>query len=63
IYIPVYMDFRGRIYPLLNYLTYQGVDLARSLILFDDNEEINDDGISYLYQYFANVYGFNKKSI
>lgn len=30
---PTFMDFRGRIYPTPNYLSYQGGDLARSLIV------------------------------
>jgi DNA-directed RNA polymerase len=40
-YLPTYADFlkkRGRVYTLSNYLTYQGNDLARSLLLFDSNE-------------------------
>ena len=37
-YLPVYADFRGRIYTLSNYLSYEGNDLARSLILFDSEE-------------------------
>jgi hypothetical protein len=35
IYFPTYLDFRGRIYPISSYLTYQGNDLARSLLLFN----------------------------
>lgn len=33
-YLPVFVDFRGRVYPLSNYISYQGGDLARSLISF-----------------------------
>jgi hypothetical protein len=33
-YLPVFSDFRGRFYPLSNYLNSQGGDLARSLIKF-----------------------------
>jgi hypothetical protein len=36
IYLPTFLDFRGRIYPSPNYLSYQGGDLARSLLLFKD---------------------------
>ena len=34
IYFPTFLDFRGRIYPNPNYLSYQSNDLARSLLLF-----------------------------
>jgi DNA-directed RNA polymerase len=43
-YLPTFADFRGRIYTYSNYLSYQGTDLARSLIFFDkgDNEITNE---------------------
>lgn len=34
IFLPTFLDFRGRIYPTPNYLSYQGSDIARSLLLF-----------------------------
>lgn len=34
IYFPTFLDFRGRIYPAPNYLSYQSSDLARSLLIF-----------------------------
>ena len=34
IYFPTFLDFRGRVYPAPNYLSYQSNDLARSLLLF-----------------------------
>lgn len=34
IYFPTFADFRGRIYTYSGYLTYQGSDLARALLLF-----------------------------
>jgi DNA-directed RNA polymerase len=62
-YIPTFMDFRGRIYPLINYLNYQGDDLNRSLLLFaNEIEEITDTGLETLYSYFANLCGKSKES-
>lgn len=34
IYFPTFLDFRGRVYPNPNYLSYQSNDLARSLLTF-----------------------------
>ena len=34
LYFPTFADFRGRIYTLSHYLSYQGTDLNRSLLLF-----------------------------
>lgn len=63
-YLPVFADFRGRIYPLSNYLNYQGGDLVRSLLLFGDdhNEVLNDVGIECLNVYLANLAGYDKLS-
>lgn len=61
-YLPVYADFRGRIYTLSNYLSYQGNDLARSLLLFDNNEALTKQGYECLNVYFSNLAGYDKKS-
>lgn len=47
IYLPTFLDFRGRIYPIPVYLNYQGSDIARSLLLFKnvhENKE-NEKGV------------------
>lgn len=61
-YLPVFMDFRGRIYPLVNYLTYQGGDVARSLLSFhrSSNRAVNNDHILI---YLCNVFGVNNYSM
>lgn len=61
-FLPVYADFRGRIYTLSNYLSYQGNDLARSLLLFDSEESLSRKGLEYLKIYFTNLAGFDKLS-
>nr|QWO71472.1 RNA polymerase [Termitomyces sp. T70a] len=61
-YLLVFVNFRGRIYPLSNYLNYQGGDLARSLILFADgySEKLNETGIECLNIYLANLASYDK---
>jgi DNA-directed RNA polymerase len=61
-YLPIFADFRGRLYPLSNYLSYQGNDLARSLILFARGEELNEEGKICLDVYLANLAGYDKIS-
>nr|QCB16497.1 RNA polymerase [Armillaria gallica] len=39
-FLPTYFDFRGRVYPAPNYLSYQGSDIARSLLLFKKVEPL-----------------------
>ena len=56
-YLPTFMDFRGRIYPYVSYLSYQGNDLARALLNFADSEPITENGLEYLQLYLASTYG------
>jgi DNA-directed RNA polymerase len=41
IYFVYYMDFRGRIYVLSDYLNYQGNGLARALINLNKKSQVN----------------------
>lgn len=59
-YIPVRMDYRGRIYCESDYLNYQGTELAKSLLLFARGEKIlkcDENSINYLKIFGANCYG------
>jgi DNA-directed RNA polymerase len=56
-YLPTFMDFRGRIYPYVSYLSYQGNDLARALLNFADSEPITAKGFEYMQLYLASTYG------
>lgn len=58
IYLPCFLDFRGRVYPLVNYLSHQSGDIARS---YFHNTRFNGD-LNYLYIYLADVYGIKKKT-
>jgi DNA-directed RNA polymerase len=59
-YLPTYADFRGRVYTLSNYFSYQGMDLARALLLFDSEEVLTKKGLLSLNIYFTNLAGFDK---
>lgn len=64
-FIPVRMDFRGRIYCEADYLNYQGTDLAKSLLLFAKGEKILKSDISsinYFKIFGANCFGLDKFS-
>jgi DNA-directed RNA polymerase len=61
-YLPVFMDFRGRIYPLVNYLTYQGGDVARSLLNFQRTKYSGKNN-NHILIYLCNVFGLNKLSM
>ena len=66
-FIPVRLDYRGRMNCVSQYLNYQSNELAKSLLLFSKGEKImkNDMiAISYLKAYGANCFGnkLDKKS-
>lgn len=66
-FIPVRIDNRGRVYCICDYLNYQGVELAKSLLLFSKGEKINKfdkQSIDYLKIFGGNCFGngINKKS-
>jgi DNA-directed RNA polymerase len=72
-YIPTFLDFRGRLYSKVSYLSYQGGDMARSLIQFyspndnlfkiKNNKDPFNTSLNYIKQYAGNVYNLSKKNI
>jgi DNA-directed RNA polymerase len=72
-YFPTFLDFRGRLYSKVSYLSYQGGDLARSLIQFySPNETIlrekkskynTKTPLNYIKEYAGNVYNLSKKTL
>lgn len=66
-FIPVRLDYRGRIYCITEYLNYQGSELAKGLLLFSKGEKIlktDLNAINYLKIFGANCFGnkLEKKS-
>ena len=58
-FIPVRIDNRGRVYCISEYLNYQGIELAKSLLLFSKCEKIfkyDKKSIDYLKIFVAFVY-------
>jgi len=49
-YIPTFLEFKGRIYPILPYFNYKGGDMARSLFKFYLNPVLNHN-YTYSNQY------------
>jgi DNA-directed RNA polymerase len=66
-YMPARLDYRGRLYCTTEYLNYQGIELAKSLLEFSVGNKVylsDDSSINYLKIYGSNCYGqgLNKKS-
>jgi DNA-directed RNA polymerase len=63
-YFPHMLDFRGRMYPIPNYLQPQGNDLSRGLLEFATSAPITHDngGIRWLAIHLASVWGNDKVS-
>lgn len=66
-YIPVRLDYRGRVYCMTDFLNYQSSELAKSLLLFSKGEKVYKsdlNSIKFLKIFGANCYGngFDKKS-
>jgi Autographiviridae RNA polymerase len=57
IYFPYNLDFRGRVYPVSNYLSPQGSDLSRALLTFAQGKPLGVDGSAWLAIHGANCLG------
>nr|QWO71367.1 RNA polymerase [Termitomyces sp. DKA19] len=66
-YLPVRLDYRGRLYCITEYLNYQGIELAKGLLEFSVGENVylsDEIAIKYFKIFGANSFGnkLDKKS-
>lgn len=62
-YFPYYLDFRGRLYPRVSYLSPQGAGLGRALLEFADGKPLGtQDAADWLAIHVANSFGYDKCS-
>lgn len=62
IYFSYSVDFRGRIYPIQQYLNPQGTEQSRALLEFSDGQVLTERGFYWLCIHGANCYGYDKLS-
>ena len=54
--LPANCDYRGRVYPVPDF-NYQKADYMRSLFLFYNKTEVNEENVSDIHLQLANCYG------
>lgn len=59
-YIPWSFDYRGRVYPLVSFMSPQGTDVEKSLYLFKDAQPMTPDAERWLAIHLANTAGHDK---
>ena len=62
VFFEVEADFRGRLYPTANVLSYQGPDWIRSIWKFSMGEEIHEENERWLFIHAANCFGLSRLS-
>ena len=64
-YYPHQIDFRGRMYPIPYFLSPQGTDLSKSMLLFSESETIwkPDTEARWLAIHGANCFGYDKVTL
>lgn len=60
IYFSYNTDFRGRLYPIQQYLNPQGTDQTKALLEFGEGQVLTDRGLYWLKIHGANCYGYDK---
>lgn len=62
IYFPCNFDYRGRMYPLANFLHPQGDDKVKAMLEFAEGVTLTKSGAEYAYFTLAGLFGEDKKS-
>uniref|UniRef100_T1JHH9 DNA-directed RNA polymerase n=1 Tax=Strigamia maritima TaxID=126957 RepID=T1JHH9_STRMM len=60
-WFPHSIDFRGRMYPIATYFSYQMTDVDRGLLLFAKGEPLGKDGLDWLKIHLTNSSGGKKR--
>jgi len=63
IWFPHNMDWRGRVYPMVDGLSPQGNKLAKALLSFADGKRLKDGAENFLAIHIANEYGNDKTTL
>ncbi|GEQ70027.1 hypothetical protein JCM33374_g3703 [Metschnikowia sp. JCM 33374] len=63
LYLPHNMDFRGRVYPAVSFLSHQGEDLVRSLLMFWEAKPLGPHGYDWLVYHLANLFSKSKMTM
>jgi len=61
LWFPLFLDFRGRVYPIPPYLNHIGSDLPRSLLIFAKGKPLGKEGFYWLKLHCINLTGKLKK--
>lgn len=62
IYMPWTLDWRGRMYPVPQYVNPQGDDLGKALLEFAEGKRLGERGVYWLAIHGANCFGVDKVS-
>lgn len=54
------VDYRGRVYPKVNFLNPQGLSYVKSMLEFGEGKQLTADGVYWLKIHIANVFGMDK---
>ncbi|RKP30872.1 DNA/RNA polymerase [Metschnikowia bicuspidata] len=59
-YLPHNLDFRGRVYPHVSFLSHHSEDLVRSLMMFWESKELGPEGFDWLQYQLSSLYNKTK---